>query len=151
MGFLDQVSKQLSSAGARAKFETEKLQRTLRLQSEITDLKSQTDLKITELGARAYDLQRAGQISAPSLAELVAVIDGLRNTMLSKEEEFKAANAEQFVEAVAPPPPTAQSVPVSAEPQPAAPPQPSTKYCSSCNFAMPAAAAFCPNCGTKNA
>ena len=154
MGFLDQVSKQLSSAGARAKFEAEKLQRTMRLQGEITDLKSQTDAKIAELGARAYDLQRAGQINAPSLAELVAAVDALRNTLLAREEELKAANAELFVEPGVPPtavPPAAQSVPITSAPPAAPDTAPAVKYCVSCNFAMPGGAAFCPNCGTKNA
>jgi hypothetical protein len=150
MGFLDQVSKQLSNAGARAKFEAEKLQRTLRLQGEITELKSQADLKIAELGARAYDLQRAGQINAPSLAELVTAVDGMRNALLAREEELKAANAEQYFEPGMPTTPPPQSVPITTAPPAAAAPQAEVKYCTSCNFAMPAGAVFCPNCGTKN-
>jgi ABC-type transporter Mla MlaB component len=149
MGFLDQISKQISQGVDRAKFEADKFQKTTRLQGEANELRRQIDTKLSELGQRAYDLQRAGQISSASLAELANVIDQLRSSLVGTEEELKQAQAEVFVE---PPPapepsPMAQQVPISYEPTPA--PAASHKICGVCNFQMPASAMFCPNCGTR--
>jgi hypothetical protein len=149
MGFLDQISKQITQGVDRAKFEAEKFQKTTRLQGETNELRRQIDTKLGELGQRAYELQRAGQINSASLAELANAIDQMRSSLVGKEEELKQAQAEVFVEpppVVETPPPTAQQVPISYEPtpQPAA-----SKICGVCNFQMPASAMFCPNCGTR--
>jgi hypothetical protein len=156
MGFLDQLSKQITQGVDRAKFEAEKFQKTTRLQGEVNEFRRQVDTKLGELGQRAYELQRAGQINSPTLAEIATSIDQLRGLLLAKEEELKSAQAEVFIE----PPPapagtatgpagtaTAQQVPISYEAPPA--PAPSTKICGVCNFQMPATAMFCPNCGTR--
>ncbi|NTU77835.1 MAG: zinc ribbon domain-containing protein [Chloroflexales bacterium] len=151
MGFLDQLSKQISQGVDRAKFEAEKFQKTTRLQGEVNEFRRQLDGKLGEMGQRAYELQRAGQISSATLAELAHAVDQLRASLLAKEEELKGAQAEIFVE---PPPPVgaapAQQVPISYD-QPAPPPPeaPSQKICGVCNFQMPATAMFCPNCGTR--
>lgn len=151
MGFLDQISKQITQGVDRAKFEAEKFQKTTRLQGEVNEFRRQLDGKLVELGQRAYELQRAGQISSATLAELATAVDQLRGSLLVKEEELKSAQAEIFVEPPPPPPSpaTAQQVPISYE-QPAAPqPVASTKICGVCSFEMPATAMFCPNCGTR--
>jgi hypothetical protein len=158
MGFLDQISKQITQGVDRAKFEAEKFQKTTRLQGEVNEFRRQVDAKLGELGQRAYELQRAGQINSPTLAEIANAIDQLRGQLLAKEEELKSAQAEIFVE----PPPTpagtapapsgtapAQQVPISYEAPAPAPPAPTTKACGVCNFQMPATAMFCPNCGTR--
>lgn len=163
MGFLDQISKTISQGVDRAKFEAEKFQRTTRLQGEANELKRQLDAKLMEIGQRAYDLQRAGQIHAPSVAEMSAMVDQLRASLLAKEEELKLAQSDNFIE---PPsstmsgaPPPSQPVPISydtpsVQPPPAAPGvQPAAptaeKACGNCGFHMPATAMFCPNCGTR--
>ncbi|ACL25450.1 zinc ribbon domain-containing protein [Chloroflexus aggregans] len=152
MGLLDQIGKTLSQVTDRAKFEAEKFQKTTRLQLEINELRRQVDLKLMELGQRAYDLQRAGHIHAPSLAELSLAIDQLRATLVAREEELKQAQSEVFVEPTptTPPPatsPTAQSVPISEAPSPT--PAAGSKICGQCGFVMPSHAIFCPNCGTR--
>jgi hypothetical protein len=149
MGFLDQISKQITQGVDRAKFEAEKFQKTTRLQGEANELRRQIDTKLGELGQRAYELQRAGQINSASLAELANAIDQMRSSLVGKEEDLKQAQAEVFVEpppVAGTPPPTAQQVPISYEPtpQPAA-----SKICGVCNFQMPGSAMFCPNCGTR--
>lgn len=159
MGFLDQLSKTISQGVDRAKFEAEKFQKTTRLQGEVNDFRRQFETKLMELGQRAYDLQRAGQIHAPSIAELSSTIDQLRATLLAKEEELKLAQGEVFVEPVSPTPPVSQQVPISVEPppppRPAAPPPappqavPTQKVCGGCGFQMPSTAMFCPNCGAR--
>lgn len=150
MGFLDQISKQITQGVDRAKFEAEKFQKTTRLQGEANELRRQIDTKLGELGQRAYELQRAGQINSASLAELASAIDQMRSSLVGKEEDLKQAQAEVFVEpppVVETAPPTAQQVPISYEPTPQ--PAASSKICGVCNFQMPASAMFCPNCGTR--
>ena len=168
MGFLDNLSKSITQGVDRAKFEAEKFQKTTRLQGEVNEFRRQIDGKLGELGQKAYELQRAGQIQSASIAELAAAIDQLRSALVVKEEELKQAQNELFVE----PPPgapaqaPAQQVPVSYEPpaQPAPSVQPppasgpaaqppagaaGTKQCGACGFTMPNTAMFCPNCGAR--
>lgn len=164
MGFLDQISKTLSQGVDRAKFEAEKFQKTTRLQGEVNEFRRQMEAKLIELGQRAYDLQRAGQINVPSIAELAAAVDQLRATLVAREEELKLAQAEQWPEppASAPAPSLGQQVPISYEPPAASPapapgptvappqqPQAAEKTCGNCGFQMPTSAMFCPNCGNR--
>jgi outer membrane biosynthesis protein TonB len=179
MSFLDNLGKSFSHGVDRAKFEAEKFQRTNRLNGELNQIKKQLDDKLIELGQRAYDLHRAGQISAPSVAALTQVIDRLRSDVIVKEEALKAVQAESYEEPPAGTAPPAQSVPVNHEPAPPAqqhtppppppaqqrtpPPQPSpqertppppqgatgSKTCPACGFTMPMHAVFCPNCGYR--
>jgi hypothetical protein len=165
MGFLDNLSKSITQGVDRAKFEAEKFQKTTRLQGEVNEFRRQVDGKLAELGQKAYELQRAGQIQSASIAELAAAIDQLRSALVVKEEELKQAQNEVFEEppaASAPAP--AQQVPVSYDPpaqgapsvQPPPAPAPgsqpsaaATKQCGSCGFTMPSTAMFCPSCGSR--
>lgn len=160
MGIIDQLSKTLTQGVDRARFEAEKLQRTLRLQSELGDIKRQYDGKLIEMGLRAYELHRAGQINSAIIAELTKAVDQLRASLTVKEEELKTAQADVFIEtATAPMPPPSHSVPISVE-TPAYPPTAQSappaqsspaarKACPNCSFQMPATAMFCPNCGAR--
>ena len=153
MGFLDNLTKSISQGVDRAKFEAEKFQRTTRIQGEINDLQRQIDARRGELGDRAFELDKAGQIQSPTLADLVKGLETLRSSTTLKEEELKAAQAETFVEP-APTPSAAYTAPpasVPPSPQPGAPSQPVaiTKPCTNCQFQMPATAMFCPNCGAR--
>jgi hypothetical protein len=148
MGLLDQLSRSIAQSVDRAKFEAEKFQRTTRLQGEVNELRRQVDSKLNELGQRAYELLRAGQIQSATLAELGAVVDQLRSALVMKEEELKQAQAEVYVEPPAPaPPPPSQSVPIDYAPPPSS--TPVVKQCGVCGFQMPGTAMFCPNCGTR--
>lgn len=156
MGLLDNISKTIQQGVDRAKFEAEKFQKTTRLQGEVSEFKRQLDAKLMELGQRAYDLQRAGQINAPSIAQLSATVDQLRAALLAKEEELNQAQADNFPEPpTASPPAPAQQVPISYEaPTVITPPAsqeaaPAQKGCPNCGFQMPGTAMFCPNCGTR--
>jgi len=149
MGFLDNLTKSISQGVDRAKFEAEKFQRTTRLQGEINDLQHQIDSRRAELGDRAFELYKAGQIQSPTLADLVKGLEALRSSVTLKEEELKAAQAVAFVEPApapsAPPPPAPAATPPVAASQSVA----VTKNCPNCQFQMPAAAMFCPNCGAR--
>jgi hypothetical protein len=149
MGFLDNLTKSISQGVDRAKFEAEKFQRTNRLQGEINDLLRQIDAGRAELGDRALELYKAGQIQSPTLADLVKSLEALRSSVTLKEEELKSAQADGFVEPA--PAPSAAPPPAPAATPPAATGQPVavTKSCANCQFQMPAAAMFCPNCGAR--
>jgi hypothetical protein len=156
MGFLDNLSKQISQGVDRAKFEAEKFQKTTRLQGEVNEFRRQIDGKLSELGQKAYELQRAGQIQSATLAELATAVDQLRSALVLKEEELKQSQAEVFIEpppsAGAAPPSSAQQVPISYDTPPTptpTPPPAATKSCGVCGFTMPTTAMFCPNCGTR--
>lgn len=160
MGFLDNLSKSITQGVDRAKFEAEKFQKTTRLQGEVNEFRRQIDAKLSELGQKAYELQRAGQIQSATIAELATAVDQMRSSLVVKEEELKQAQAEIFEEPPpAPgttPPAQAQQVPISydAPAQPVQPVQPppaptATKTCGVCGFTMPMTAMFCPSCGTR--
>ncbi|EFO79065.1 hypothetical protein OSCT_3066 [Oscillochloris trichoides DG-6] len=158
MGLFDQIGKTLNQGIDRAKFEAEKFQKTTRLQGEINEARRQLEAKLMEMGQRAYDLQRAGQISAPSIAEMAALVDQLRSTVVAREEELKVAQNEVFEETPlgAPPTSSSQSVPIAYDSPPIVTPPPVTpppvaaqKVCASCGFQMPSSAMFCPNCGAR--
>jgi hypothetical protein len=154
MGFLDNLSKSISQGVDRAKFEAEKFQKTTRIQGEIGELKKQIDGKRSELGDRAFELYKAGQIQSPTLGDLVKALEALRASITLKEEELKTAQAEIFVEPAAPAG-TPPATPTGSTSQPSAPPatqgQPVAvaKSCPNCQFQMPASAVFCPNCGAR--
>lgn len=156
MGFLDNLSKQISQGVDRAKFEAEKFQKTTRVQGELNEFRRQVDTKLNELGQKAYELQRAGQIQSATIAELATELDRLRGALTLKEEELKQAQAELFEEpppAAGAPATSAQQVPISydapAQPAQTPPPASATKSCGVCGFTMPTSAMFCPNCGTR--
>lgn len=166
MSFLDNITKRVSQGVERAKFEADKIQRTLRLESELGDLKKQLDGKRLEFGDRALELYRAGMIQSPTLGSILREIEAFQQKTTLKEEELKIAQADQFAEPPSAVTPSTMNVPVSVEPS-AAPPsyippsytpppptsaptgQPGIKSCPNCQFEMPATAAFCPNCGMR--
>jgi hypothetical protein len=172
MSFLDNISKKIAEGVDRAKFEAEKLQRTVALQNELGELRRQLDGKRLEFGDRALDLYKAGKIQSPTLGELLRLMEAIQVSITLKEEELKIAQGVGYTEppAGASPPP-AQSVPVSVEPPRQAPPSysspppsytpppptpqarpgsaPGTKICPTCSFQMPSTAVFCPNCGLR--
>jgi rubrerythrin len=120
MGFLDQLSKTLTSGVDRAKFEADKFQRTSRISGEVNNIKSQIDTNIRQLGERALELYQQGAITAPEVASLAQIIGQLREQQSIKEAELNTAQAETFEawQASQPEQPAAspsQSVPISEE------------------------------------
>lgn len=173
MSFIDNLTKKAMQSAERAKFELDKIQRTLRLETELGDIKKQVDAKRLEFGDRALELYRAGMIQSPTLGSILREIELAQQKATVKEEELKLAQAEQFQEPGGGTPPPSQSVPVSVEPAAApaptysAPPPPTynppptytppaqaaapagMKNCPNCQFQMPQTAVFCPSCGTR--
>lgn len=121
MGFLDSLSKTLSSGVDRAKFEADKFQRTSRVSGEVNNIKSQIETNVRQLGERALELYQQGAISAPEIASLAQIIAQLRDQQAQKEAELNVAQNETFEawQATQPqqtPGSTAQNVPISNDP-----------------------------------
>jgi hypothetical protein len=164
MSLLDNIGRNLSTKLDRVKFEADKFQRVARIQGALSDLRKQIDARRLELGDRAIELYRAGQIQSATLGEILQAIEALQRSLTLKEEELKQVQAETYVEP-ARPADAPQPVPVSAEPPPAAtpaaapPPAPAstagptpapvTKACPNCGFQMPGTSRFCPACGAR--
>jgi hypothetical protein len=158
MRLIDDISKAVTYGLDRAKFETERFQKISRIQGELNDLKRKIDAQLIEMGNRAYDLYRAGQIPSPSIAELVQMIDDLRAHLVVKEDELKTAQAVVYVETAQqrpPPVPVELEIPIPSpvEQKPSLAQQtvriPQKKTCPVCKFEMPGQAVFCPNCGYR--
>jgi hypothetical protein len=118
VGFLDSLSKTLSSGVDRAKFEADKFQRTSRVSGEINNIKSQIDTNVRQLGERALELYDAGAITAPEVASLAQIIAQLREQLNGKEGELQSAQNETFEVWQTQQPqqtPGGQNVPVSSE------------------------------------
>jgi hypothetical protein len=121
MRFLDNLSKTLSSGVDRAKFETDKFQRTTKLSGEIGNYKAQIETNLRQLGERALELYHQGSLQAPEIASLAQIIAQLRDQQRAKEQELEHASAETFEQyQAANPQPAApasggQSVPISRE------------------------------------
>lgn len=167
MDLIDKLSKTVSQGIDRARFEAEKFQRVSRVQGELNDIKRMLDSKMIELGYRAYDLFRAGQIRSPSISELAQAIDELRKQLVVKEDELKEAQAMTYREPEKnerspASPPSIQNVPIEHGPTGSAAPYgsghgganpssfgsaPPTKPCPLCGFLMPQRAKYCPRCG----
>ncbi len=167
MSFIDQIGKSIAQGVDRAKFEADKFQKTSRLQGEIQNLQRELDNQFIQLGQRAYDLQRAGQINAPSVATMAHAVDDIRANIIKLEEQLKAVQVENYEGGPETPLP-AQSIPITHVPdaqspqsssrnQPPSYQQPASlpptmsgkKACPACNFQMPLHAVFCPNCGFR--
>ncbi|MBA3944577.1 MAG: zinc-ribbon domain-containing protein [Herpetosiphonaceae bacterium] len=176
MGFLDNLSKTLSTGTDRVKFEAEKFQRTNKISGEVNNLKSQVDTNLRQLGERTLELYQQGSITAPDVASLAQIIAQLRDQLSVKEKEYEEAQSATFestehhtgTSATGMP---AQQVPITSEtthssapavgatpvehlgtlpPASSVPVAGTTPYaCPNCGYSLPQGAVFCPNCGAK--
>lgn len=160
MGFLDSLSKTLSSGTDRVKFEADKFQKTTKINGELLNLKTQVETNLRQLGERTLELYQQGAISAPEVASLAQIVAQLREQMNAKEKELEALQSQVYEPETTPAAGTpAQQVPIVTS-QPATPPAPSvvssttaagsTPYaCATCGASLPQSSAFCPNCGAR--
>lgn len=96
MRFLDNIGKSLTSGAERVKYEADKFQRTSRISGEISNLRSQAETNLRQLGERALELYQQGTLQAPEIASLAQIIAQLREQQTAKEQELEQANAETF-------------------------------------------------------
>jgi hypothetical protein len=159
MSFLDNLGRKITEVSDRAKFEADKLQRTLRLESELGEVRRQLDTKRLEFGDRALELFKAGKIQSPTLAGILREIEALQASLTLKQEELRGAQSDTFVGPISSyDPPRSQDVPISVETpgsaQASAAPSSYAgagggKACSNCGFQTPGSSVFCPNCGNR--
>ena len=160
MGFLDNLKETFSQGADRVKYETEKVQRVSRLRSEVGDLQQQIATNFGQLGQRAFELNKQGQLQAPEVASLVQLIEDLQRRLQATEQQLEQVQNEQFVPEQTPatpqsPQPTYQNQPITIDREQAQqvnPPQPvdAGQYaCDQCGTHLSADAAFCPNCGNR--
>ena len=109
MRFLDNLGKSLSTGAERVKFEADKFQRTSRISGEISNLRSQVETNLRQLGERAMELYQQGSLTAPEIASLAQIIEQLREQQTAKERELEQANTETFEQYSASQPQTAPS------------------------------------------
>lgn len=116
MGFLDNLSKSLSSGTERVKFEADKFQRTSKISGDISNLNSQIETNTRQLGERALELYQQGTITAPEVASLAQIIGQLREQRTAKEQELTDAQNAQFEgQPPAAATPSGRQVPIMAE------------------------------------
>jgi hypothetical protein len=96
MSLLDTISKTLSTGVDRARFEADKFQRTSRISGEISNVKSQVDTNMRQLGERAFELHQQGKLQAPEVASLTQVITQLQAQQADKERELGEAQNDTF-------------------------------------------------------
>ncbi len=96
MGLLDTLSDRLSSGVDRVRFEADKFQRTSRISGEISNMKSQIDTNMRQLGERAFSLHQQGKLQAPEVASLTQVITQLQAQQADKERELGEAQSDTF-------------------------------------------------------
>jgi len=96
MGLLDTLSDRLSSGVDRVRFEADKFQRTSRISGEISNMKSQVDTNMRQLGERAFSLHQQGKLDAPEVASLTQIITQLQAQQADKERELGEAQSDTF-------------------------------------------------------
>jgi len=111
MGLLDTLSDRLSSGVDRVRFEADKFQRTSRISGEISNMKSQVDTNMRQLGERAFSLYQQGKLDAPEVASLTQVITQLQAQQADKERELGEAQSDTFESWLARQPQPAPSAP----------------------------------------
>ena len=96
MRFLDNLGKSLSTGVERAKYETDKFQRTSKINGEISNVKAQVETNMRQLGERALELYQQGSIQAPEIASLAQIIAQLREQLDARERELEQVTNETF-------------------------------------------------------
>jgi len=127
MEFLDSIKK----GAARAQLETEKRLRINRVQREIDALNQQIRQRTLQLGEKALELYRAGELPEPDLVAICKGIVVLNKEIAEKEAQIEAIRLESLPEEMAAVPATYGHL------------------CPQCRISLPEEAGFCPRCGSR--
>ncbi|MGD1995520.1 MAG: zinc-ribbon domain-containing protein [Anaerolineae bacterium] len=165
---MEDLLDRVRSGAGRVGFEAEKQRRVAQARVELRGLKGQVDEVIQQLGQRAMELYRSGQIEQPELREACEQVASLEAEIAQKKEEIEKLRAEEYV-APTPPPPTGRICPqcqislpeqarfcpecgseaVDVAPEPTTGPAPAERVCPNCGADASSEALFCPHCGTR--
>ena len=122
----------LQRGAKRASFEADKLQRTLKVQNTISNLRTQIRGKVTHLGETALRLYRQGALVEDELKAIGQAIEALEAQAAEKETELARIKAETFPE---------EESPMAGQPGMA------SQVCPNCGQTLPAGMRFCIHCG----
>ena len=123
----------LQRGAKRAGFEADKLQRTLKVQNTIGNLRTQIRGKVTHLGETALRLYRQGALVEDELKAIGQAIEALEAQAAEKETELAQIKAETFPD---------EEAPVAGHPGMG------SWVCPNCGQAIPVEMRFCIHCGT---
>jgi RNA polymerase subunit RPABC4/transcription elongation factor Spt4 len=121
----------MRKGASRAQLEADKLLRINRVQSQINALKQQTQQRTVQLGEKALELYRVGQLTEHDLVTSCESIVALEKEIAVKETQIEAIKRESL--------PEEEAVVSSAY----------GHLCPQCKISLPEEAVFCPNCGSK--
>jgi hypothetical protein len=128
------VQKFFQQGAKRASFEADKLQRTLKVQNTIGNLRSQIRKETMHLGETALRLYREGTLTEEELKVIAEAIESLEAQVAEKETELAQIKAETFPE---------------PKEEPRATGQPGGRQiCPNCGQKLPDGMRFCTHCGT---
>jgi hypothetical protein len=145
MPFLDRLSKGVSKAAEQAKFEADKMMKTNKFGSELSELARQAAQINTSIGVKVIELQAAGKIQIPELNDLIAQLKNLEAQVGAKKNELEALKTSKFEDVAA----AAAQTPTPAPAAPVASPVEAAPKCSNCGAAVQPGVKFCPSCGQK--
>jgi hypothetical protein len=124
----------LQRGAKRAGFEADKLQRTLKVQNTVGNLRTQIKGKVAHLGETALRLYRQGALAEEELKAIGQAIKALEAQVAEKETELAQIKAETFPE-------PEEEAPVAGRPGMA------SQVCPNCGQTLPAGMRFCIHCG----
>lgn len=146
MSLFDKARAALGQAAAAVSRETE----VLSLQAQLGNLDDEMERVLIEMGKRARELKRAGQLDDQQINLLVRRIEKIDTEMMDlrrqvTEVQHGTAPPPAAGAAPAPPPPPAAAPSAAAAGEAAG----ATKACPKCGETLKATARFCDKCGAK--
>lgn len=141
MSLFDKARAALGQAAAAVSRETE----ALSLQAQLGNLDEENDRLLIEVGKRARELKRQGQLKDPQTDSLLQRVEQLDEEMMELRHKIAELQARPAEPTAPPPPPPPAPATTGPAPVPPAP----TKTCPKCNQTLSATAHFCDRCGAK--
>jgi predicted nucleic acid-binding Zn-ribbon protein len=160
MSFLDRMAKAVTEAVDRGKKEVDEFVRIQRINGEIGDVQkkikefqSQIQAIKVQIGEKAVEMMRAGELESPDLQAMMDQIAEIEKQIVEQQaviaekqaeiEKIKAeSEAEKAAVAEAEAAAAAEAAPAAAEPA-------AGNFCAQCGAAVAEGAAFCAQCGAK--
>lgn len=130
------VQKFFKRSAKRASFEADRLQRTMKVQNTIGNLRTQIKREVVHLGKAALRLYREGGLAEEELKAIGQAIEALEAQVAEKETELAQIKAETFPE-------PEEEAPVAGQPEMVG------QTCPNCGQALPAGMRFCIHCGAR--
>lgn len=128
------VQKFFRQSAKRASFEADKLQRAMKVQSTIGNLRTQVKGKVVLLGETALRLYREDALAEEGLKVIAQAIEALEAQIAETKAELTQIKAETL--------PEEEEEPVAEQPGAG------SQVCPNCGQTIPAELRFCIHCGS---